>query len=289
MTNITFLFKRSVTMSYSLQAVVGGQPPVMIPNGTAADMTLEEGSHTIRASLPFRGNETGVAIAPLTVERGMRYEIVYTTTAMGAGVLTIKTFATDDYGIDANGRRVTRTRAASIAKTKGRAPGSALLVTAILVVMLLGFAGLYAYESLSLPWASTGRASVITEFNESVTISGLKISATEIRRDVRAPTATHVVAVRFVIENISNSEKGIFYYSSISAYADDVAVRERLGFMPDTDGERLAIGKIAAGKRMVGYYCVEIPEDAKRIELKVPLGNIGNRYANFAFDIPPVE
>ena len=62
---------------YSVEVSIDQGPPAHIAPGMAVTTQLQPGSHVIRASIPYQGNEVGVAIAAFTVEPGCRYEIQY--------------------------------------------------------------------------------------------------------------------------------------------------------------------------------------------------------------------
>lgn len=128
----------------------------------------------------------------------------------------------------------------------------------------------------------------ITELNQPSDGPILEITATDIQ-SVNDPLNDDdiVVGIRFVVEN--KSKKDFFLgYSLISAYVDDVtADGDTVSVFNDYDksGEDLH-GNIAPRKFAKGYYAVNAPKDAKKIEVRI---EVGIKYVSFIFDIPPVK
>lgn len=123
--------------------------------------------------------------------------------------------------------------------------------------------------------------------NESAVFKDLKFTATEIKEsdgtDFFVPDAGNVfVGVKFEIENISSETQALSSLLMFSAYADDVkcdySVSAACAFEKTLDGE------ISAGKKLVGWYAVEVPKGWKTLELEVQSSWLSNNPAKFVFE-----
>jgi len=54
------------------------------------------------------------------------------------------------------------------------------------------------------------------------------------------------------------------------------------------DGSAIRTGTLEAGRRTEGYVFMRVPEDARRFEMYMRLGNTENTI-KFEFDIPPLD
>ena len=123
--------------------------------------------------------------------------------------------------------------------------------------------------------------------NESAVFKDLKFTATEIKEsngtDFFVPDAGNVfVGVKFEIENISSETQNLSSLLMFSAYADDTkceySISAACAFENTLDGE------ISAGKKLVGWYAVEVPKDWKTLELEVQSTWLSNNPARFVFE-----
>jgi hypothetical protein len=93
------------------------------------------------------------------------------------------------------------------------------------------------------------------------------------------------VAVRFTIENISDEHQWVSSMLLFEGYVDGVKLE--YSFEADFGLEGTLEGDLAPGRRMVGYYGVEVSENATELELEVRtrwLANTRSR-AMFVFDL----
>lgn len=124
--------------------------------------------------------------------------------------------------------------------------------------------------------------------NESATFKDLKFTATEIKEsegeDFFTPESGNVfVGVKFEIENISSEEQALSSLLLFEAYADDVKCDYSINAACAFDNGTLD-GDLAAGKKMVGWYAVEVNKDWKTIELEVQSSWLSNNSAKFVFE-----
>ncbi|MCL2605561.1 MAG: DUF4352 domain-containing protein [Defluviitaleaceae bacterium] len=92
------------------------------------------------------------------------------------------------------------------------------------------------------------------------------------------------VAVRFNIENTSSEEQIISTLLLFEAYADGIKLEFSFGAALGLPGT--LDGTLSPGRRMVGYYGVEVSENARELELEVRSSWLGSGKAVFVFDIP---
>ena len=93
------------------------------------------------------------------------------------------------------------------------------------------------------------------------------------------------VGVQFTIENISNEDQAISSVLLFHAYANgvqtDYSLNANLAFDKDT-----LDGTISPGKKMVGYYSVEVPSSTQTLEIEVQGSWLSDQKAAFQFDVP---
>ena len=89
MHNITVQFKSS--LPYSMEAVIDQGRTIKVSSGTSVSLELAPGVHTLRAAIPYQGNEVGVAQVEFEVKPEGKYTILYKFIAMQMrGALTVK-------------------------------------------------------------------------------------------------------------------------------------------------------------------------------------------------------
>ncbi len=128
---------------------------------------------------------------------------------------------------------------------------------------------------------------LIFGLNETAVFEDLKITATEIKESTGesffAPENGNVfVGVKFTIENTSSEEKSISSILLFDAYADDISCSLSLSASAAFDGSTVD-GTIAPGKKLVGWYTVEIPQGWSELELNVQDDWLSNNSATFVF------
>ena len=128
---------------------------------------------------------------------------------------------------------------------------------------------------------------VTFSLNETAVFENLKITALEIKESAGeqffTPEAGKVfVGVKFNIENISSETQSVSSLLLFNGYVDDVkceySFNASCAFSDGTlDGE------IAAGKKMVGWYALEVPSEWSNIELDVKSDWLSSNAAKFVF------
>lgn len=166
-----------------------------------------------------------------------------------------------------------------------------ILCLLLAIVML---ASLTACDLDTAPGKETGGSQVAPEkkdetfgLNETAVFKTLKFTATEIKEShgetYFAPESGKVfVGVKFTVENISDEDQTISSILLFEAYADDVKCSESFTAAMAFDSEMLD-GTIAPGKKLVGWYALEVPENWAAIELNVQSSWLSNSSAKFVF------
>lgn len=123
--------------------------------------------------------------------------------------------------------------------------------------------------------------------NETAVFSDLKFTATEVREsngtDFFTPEDGNVfVGVKFTVENISDKEQTVSTILLFDGYADDVKCSYSFtAACAFSDGT--LDGTIAPGKKLVGWYALEVPENWSSLELQVKSNWLSNSSAKFIF------
>ena len=123
--------------------------------------------------------------------------------------------------------------------------------------------------------------------NESAVFEKLKFVATEIKEtqgtDFFTPEAGNVfVGIKFEIENISQEEQTVSTLLLFDGYVDDVKCGYSFSATCAFD-EGTLDGELAAGKKLVGWYALEVPANWQEIELNVQSTWLSNNSAKFVF------
>lgn len=124
--------------------------------------------------------------------------------------------------------------------------------------------------------------------NETAVFDTLKITATEIKETTGSTFFTPeegkiFVGIKFIVENISDEDQAISSLLLFDAYADDVkcdlSISAGASFSEGTiDGE------IAPGKKLIGWYPLEVTKDWKTLELNVVADIFSSASAKFVFN-----
>lgn len=123
--------------------------------------------------------------------------------------------------------------------------------------------------------------------NESAVFEKLKFVATEIKEtqgtDFFTPEAGNVfVGIKFEIENISQEEQTVSTLLLFDGYVDDIKCDYSFSATCAFD-EGTLDGELAAGKKLVGWYALEVPANWQEIELNVQSTWLSNNSAKFVF------
>ena len=124
--------------------------------------------------------------------------------------------------------------------------------------------------------------------NGSAEFKKLKFTATEIKEstgtDFFVPEEGNIfVGVKFTIENISEEEQSVSSLLLFESYIDDVKSTYSVSAACVFD-EGTLDGTVAAGKKLVGWYSVEAPENWSEIEISVKGDWLSDKAATFVFN-----
>lgn len=165
-------------------------------------------------------------------------------------------------------------------------------VSALLAIILcLSFVGCSVDEEPAKEVASISSAAeekdVMFGLNESAVFTNLKFTATEIKEsdgtDFFTPEKDNVfVGIKFTIENISDESQAVSTLLLFEGYADDVKTEYSLSASCAFNDGTLD-GDIAPGKKLVGWYALEVPKDWETLELQVQSNWLSNNPAKFVF------
>lgn len=124
--------------------------------------------------------------------------------------------------------------------------------------------------------------------NETAVFTDLKFTASEIKESdgdsFFTPDAGNVfVGVKFTIENISSETQTVSSLLLFAAYCDDIKCDYSFSATCAFD-EGTLDGELAPGKKLVGWYAVEVPKGWSTIELAVQSEWLSNTTATFVFE-----
>jgi len=130
----------------------------------------------------------------------------------------------------------------------------------------------------------------VFKLTETAVFSKIKVTANEVKRSMGSeynePSDGKIfVGVKFTIENTSAEEQSMSSLLLFEAYADDIKCDYSIGAAMAFD-EGTLDGALAAGKKMVGYYAVEVPKDTKTLSLEVAGSWLSSSKATFVIDVP---
>lgn len=134
---------------------------------------------------------------------------------------------------------------------------------------------------------SANKKEEIFGLNETAVFDNLKFTATEMKvshgENFFTPESGNVfVGVKFTIENISEKEQAVSSILLFEGYVDDVKCDYSLSAAcAFSDG--VIDGTIAPGKKLIGWYALEVPENYQTIELQVLSNWLANNPAKFVF------
>ena len=142
------------------------------------------------------------------------------------------------------------------------------------------------YNGNSTPSASKKNESF--GLNETAVFENLKITATEVKESkgesfFKPESGNIFVGVNFTIENISDEEQTISSILLFDGYVDDINCELSISASA-AFGSKMLDGTLAPGKKLVGWYAVEIPENWKTLELNVQSEWLSSTSANFVFN-----
>ncbi|MGN1081175.1 MAG: DUF4352 domain-containing protein [Acutalibacteraceae bacterium] len=127
----------------------------------------------------------------------------------------------------------------------------------------------------------------VFNLNDTAVFQDLKFTATEITEsngtEFFTPDDGNVfVGVKFTIENISEQEQNVSSILLFDGYADDIKCDYSFNAACAFD-EGTLDGDIAPGKKLVGWYALEVPANWSNIELTIKSDWLSNTSAKFVF------
>ncbi len=168
---------------------------------------------------------------------------------------------------------------------------SALLLSIIVAVSVCGC----SIPNDSVPKKETGNSSNTQAakkeeknfgLNDTAVFDAIKVTATDIKQSKGDEIFTCeegkiFVGVKFTIENISEETQHISSLLLFDAYEDGVKLE--YSFSASTCFDGTLDGEITPGKKLVGYYGVEVSKDWKELELQVKSSWLSDNRAAFIF------
>lgn len=123
--------------------------------------------------------------------------------------------------------------------------------------------------------------------NDTAVFENLKVTATGILqskgKDFFEPEDGKIfLGVKFTVENISDEDQSVSSLLLFDAYVDSVKCDYSLSGVAAFD-EGTLDGTITPGKKLVGYYAVEVPTNWKELELQVKSSWLSSSKAAFVF------
>jgi Ni/Co efflux regulator RcnB len=133
--------------------------------------------------------------------------------------------------------------------------------------------------------------------NDTATFKNIKVTAEEIivndgwKSDewsiFEPDDGNKFVAVKFTIENISDEDQSISTILLFEAYVDGIKLEYSFGADSGLDGT--LEGNVSSGRKLVGYYGVEVSENSEELELEVKSSWLGSGKAVFVFDLTELD
>ncbi len=123
--------------------------------------------------------------------------------------------------------------------------------------------------------------------NDTAVFKTLKFTATEIKESegngfFTPEQGNTFVGVKFTIENVSEEEQSVSSMLLFEAYANDIKCDYSINAACAFD-EGTLDGSITPGKKLVGWYALEVPENWENIEIDVKADWLSDKSAKFVF------
>lgn len=147
--------------------------------------------------------------------------------------------------------------------------------------------GKEAYQADGTPTVQTNKETTFG-LNETAVFANLKVSAIDFEIsegvDYFTPAEGNVfVGVKFEIANTSEEEQSISSLIMFEGYVDGVKSDMSISASCAFD-EGTLDGSLASGKKMIGWYALEVPADWEEIEVVVQPDLMADSNATFVFD-----
>ena len=173
-----------------------------------------------------------------------------------------------------------------------------IIATIIILVLCFAMAGCPAIEDEPTKEAYTGNNSSTDNKNtenkkttfgllETAAFSNLKFTALELKESegstyLKPEEGNVYVGVKFEVENVSGEEQSISSLLLFEAYVDDIKASQSIsGATAFTEGT--LDGSIASGKKLIGWYVIEVAENWSEIEINAKAELFANSSATFVF------
>ena len=129
---------------------------------------------------------------------------------------------------------------------------------------------------------------------ETAVFSDIKVTATEIKKSegesfFSADRGNVFVGVNFTMENTSDKDQALSSLLLFDAYADEIKLSFSMNAsmaMAFSDGT--LDGSLPFGRKMVGWYAVEVPKNTKILKLEVKSSWLSSRKAVFMLEISDI-
>ncbi len=177
-----------------------------------------------------------------------------------------------------------------------------LLVFSVVLALLFSFTACTATDSPEKEnYSSLGSSSsdnkqgetastdskAVFGLNETAVFKDSRVTAIEIKESkgdgfFKPDDGNVFVGVKFVIENTSNESVSISSILQFDAYADDVAVDYSISAA--TVFDKGVDGDIASGKRIEGWYTIEVPTGYKNIDIYFTNDILSSVKTQFSFN-----
>ena len=122
---------------------------------------------------------------------------------------------------------------------------------------------------------------------ETAVFEDMKITAEELKESngdilFKPDNGNTFVGIKFTMENTSDEEITVSSILLFEGYVDDV--KSSMSLTASTVFGETLDGTVAAGKKLVGWYAMEVPSDWNTIELEVKSDWLSNTSAKFVFE-----
>ncbi len=136
--------------------------------------------------------------------------------------------------------------------------------------------------------ASSEEKELVFGLNDTAAFKDLKFTASEILEsdgdDFFTPEKDKIfVGVKFTVENISNEEQAVSSLLLFEGYVDDIKCEYSFNAACAFD-EGTLDGSLAPGKKLVGWYALEVPKNWSSIELNVQSNWLSSNTARFVLE-----
>lgn len=166
-----------------------------------------------------------------------------------------------------------------------------LLALILCVVLCVVFVGCTSDGSLTKETGATNSATEKKEetfgLNDAAVFETLKFTAVEFKETKGASffvpeDGNTFVGVKFEIQNVSDEEQAVSSLLLFEGYADDVKCEYSFNAACAFSDGTLD-GTIAPGKKLVGWYALEVSKNWQTIELNIKSNWLSSSSAKFVF------